>query len=334
MGNSEDRLMTNTDHKTLVYNTIHPNVKNAHNNTHVALVYGGMSAEREVTLMSAPGFQAALLDLGYKVTPIDMGHDIAEHLNKLRPDIVFNGLYGTYGEDGCFPGLLEILGIKYTHSGVMASAVGFNKEISFDVFSAHGFKITDYKIISKSEGIKKDPIPRPYVIKPISEGSSVGVEVVFDEDDFDFAKYPWHHGDRVIVQKYVRGRELQVAVFENRAIGILEIIPLKRRFYDYDTKYKDGMAKHVLSPSLPKDVEKEILSLSERAHNIIKCRNISRVEFLYEDGKGVEGIHILEINTHPGMTPLSIVPEICAGHGISYQDILNSLIQDGLKEKK
>jgi len=320
--------------KTLVYNTLAPSIKNANNEIHVALVYGGMSAERDVTLMSAPGFQTALLNLGYKVTPIDMGHDIAEHLLKLNPDIVFNGLYGTHGEDGCLPGLLEILGIKYTHSGVLASAIGFNKEISFDVLSANGFNITDYRMINKSDCIKTDPMPRPYVIKPISEGSSVGVEVIFEEDKFDFAKYHWAHGNRIIVQRYVRGRELQVAVFENRAIGILEIIPLKNRFYDYETKYTDGMAKHVISPTLPKEVEKEILCLSQRAHNIIKCNNISRVEFLYEDGKGIDGIHILEINTHPGMTPLSIVPEICAAYGISYEDILNSLIQDGLKEKK
>ena len=317
-------------HKTIVYPTIEPKVKNANNSTHVALVYAGMSSEREVSIMSEPGFRTNLLELGYKVTPVDMGYDIAQHIAKLNPDIVFNGLYGTYGEDGCLPGLLEILGVKYTHSGVLASAVGFNKEISFNILREHGFNIANYKIISKSDNIKSDPMPRPYVIKPISEGSSVGIQLIFEGDTFDFSTYPWLHGDRIIVQEYVRGREIQVAVFENKAIGILEIIPLKNRFYDYETKYTDGFAKHVI-PDLGDKVEKRILELSQKAHNALGCKNISRVEFLYDDSKGVDGIYILELNTHPGMTPLSIVPEICANNGISYQEILHSLVQDGLK---
>jgi len=316
--------------KTITYPTLNPTIVNENNAIHIALLYGGMSAEREVSIMSFEGFKNALLSLGYKVTPVDMGYDIGEHLLKLNPDIVFNGLYGTYGEDGCLPGLLEILGIKYTHSGVLASAIGMNKEVSFDMLTANGFKITDYKIISKSDNIKSDPMKRPYVIKPISEGSSVGVELIFPEDDFNFANYPWLHGDKIIVQEYVKGREINVAVFENKAIGMLEIIPLKNRFYDYETKYTDGMAKHVI-PDLDKKVEAKILELAEKAHNIMGCKNISRVEFLYEDKKGIDGIHILELNTHPGMTPLSIVPEICANNGISYEDILHSLVQDGIK---
>lgn len=317
--------------KTIVSPTLEPKVKNSNNNTHVALAYGGMSAEREVSLMSSEGFKSALLELGYRVTPVDMGYDFAQCITEVNPDIVFNGIYGTYAEDGCLPGLLEILGIKYTHSGVLASALGFNKDMSFKIFKENGIKSGHYKIISKDDNFKSDPMERPYVIKPISEGSSVGVEVIFKEDDFDFAKYEWLHGNRIIVQEYTPGRELQVAIFADKAIGILEIIPLKSRFYDYDTKYKEGMAKHIVPANIEKNAQNRILELAEKAHKAIGCKNLSRVEFLYDESKGLDGIYILEVNTHPGMTPLSIVPEICAHYGISYKDILNSLIQDGLK---
>lgn len=317
--------------KTTVSETLHPKIKNENNNTHVALAYGGMSAEREVSLMSLEGLKSGLVELGYKVTPVDMGYDFAEHIVKVNPDIVFNGLYGTYGEDGCLPGLLEILGIKYTHSGVLASALTLNKEVSFKIFENSGIKVAKYKMVSKDENIKSDPMPRPYVIKPISEGSSVGIEIIFEEDDFDFSKYEWNHGNRIIVQEYIKGREIQVAIFKDKPVGILEIKPMKNRFYDYESKYKDGMTDHIIPASLDKNIESAILELSEKAHNCLKCKNINRVEFLYDETKGKDGIYILEANTHPGMTPLSIVPEICAYHGISYKDILNELVKDGLK---
>ena len=318
-------------HKTIVENTLFPETVNHNNDTHVALVYGGMSGEREVSIMSSQGFKSSLLELGYKVTPVDMGYDFAEQIVKVSPDIVFNGLHGTYGEDGCLPGLLEILGIKYTHSGVLPSSVGFNKEISLEIFAQNGIKTAAYKVISKDDKIEGDPMPRPYVIKPISEGSSLGIELIFEEDDFDFSKYQWLYGEKIIIQEYVKGREIQVAVLNNKAIGILEVVPLKNRFYDYETKYQDGMAQHVIPVSIDKEIESEILRLSEKAHNCIDARNINRVEFLYDESKGKDGIYILEVNTHPGMTPLSIVPEICQFHGISYQNIVNSLVQDGLE---
>jgi D-alanine-D-alanine ligase len=317
--------------KTIVEETILPKSENPNNNIHVALVYGGMSAERDVSLMSKPGFKSALLDLGYKVTPVDMGHDFAEQIVKINPDIVFNGIHGTYGEDGCLPGLLEILGIKYTHSGVLPSSIGFNKQISLEIFAQHGIKTAEYKVISKEDKIEGDPMPRPYVIKPISEGSSLGIEIIFEEDDFDFSKYQWKYGNKIIIQEYVKGREIQVAVLNNKAIGLLEVIPLKNRFYDYETKYQDGMAKHVIPVHIDKEIADEMMKLSEKAHNCINVKNINRVEFLYDETKGKDGIYILEVNTHPGMTPLSIVPEICQFHGISYQNIVNSLVQDGLE---
>jgi D-alanine-D-alanine ligase len=317
--------------KTTVGETLSPKTKNANNNIHIALVHGGMSSEREVSLMSLEGFKSGLLELGYKVTVVDMGYDIAEHITKINPDIVFNGLYGTYGEDGCLPGLLEILGIKYTHSGVLGSALAFNKEVSFKIFENVGIKVANYRILSKDENIKLDPIPRPYVIKPISEGSSVGIEIIFEGDDFDFSKYKWNYGNRIIVQEYIKGRELQVAILKDKAIGILEIKPMKRRFYDYESKYKDGMTDHIMPAKLDKHIEKKMLELAEKAHHCLKCNNINRVEFLYDETKGIDGIYILEANSHPGMTPLSIVPEICEYYGISYKDILNELVQNGLK---
>ena len=250
--------------KTIVEETILPKSENPNNNIHVALVYGGMSAERDVSLMSKPGFKSALLDLGYKVTPVDMGHDFAEQIVKINPDIVFNGIHGTYGEDGCLPGLLEILGIKYTHSGVLPSSIGFNKQISLEIFAQHGIKTAEYKVISKEDKIEGDPMPRPYVIKPISEGSSLGIEIIFEEDDFDFSKYQWKYGNKIIIQEYVKGREIQVAVLNNKAIGLLEVIPLKNRFYDYETKYQDGMAKHVIPVHIDKEIADEMMKLSRK----------------------------------------------------------------------
>jgi D-alanine-D-alanine ligase len=316
---------------TKVYPTQISETKNQNNHIHVALVYGGMSSEREVTLMSAQNLKKALLDLGYKVTPLDMGHDVAVSLYNLKPDVVFNGLYGTHGEDGCLPGTLEILGIKYTHSGVLASATGFNKEASYKAFQDIGLQCPNHKIIQKADNIKNDPMPRPYVIKPLSEGSSVGIILVFKEDDFRFTDYEWKHGDRIIVEEYIPGKEIHTAVFADKALGSLEIVPLKNRFYDYETKYTEGMAKHIVPAPIDKEDYEHILSIAEQAHNAIGAKTLSRVDFRYNPKQKKDGCYILEVNTHPGMTPLSILPEICAYYNITYQDIINRLIQDALK---
>ena len=316
---------------TKIHSTKTPKVKNKNDDIHVALVYGGMTSEREVSLMSAKDFEKALIDSGYKVTPVDMGHDIATHLHKIKPDVVFNGLYGTHGEDGCLPGLLEILGIKYTHSGVLASATGFNKEAAYKIFQNKGLKCPKYKIIQKTDNIKNDPMSRPYVIKPLSEGSSVGVILVFEEDDFKFSDYEWKHGDRIIVEEYIPGKEIHTAVFGDKAIGSIEIVPLKNRFYDYETKYTEGLAKHIMPAPINEEDYKYILSLAEQAHNAIGSKTLSRVDFRYNPEKKKEGCYILEINTHPGMTPFSLVPEVCAYHDITYKDIINRLVQDALK---
>lgn len=319
-----------TNHKTKIGAKQKPTTKNKNNDIHIALLYGGMSAERDVSLMSFKGFNEALLALGYYVTPVDVGHDFIEAIKQIKPDVVFNGLYGQYGEDGYIPAILDMLGMKYTHSGVVASAIGFNKLHSNNVFKLQGIKQAEHFVASKCDKIVGDPMKRPYVIKPISEGSSVGVHLVFEGDDFDFNKYDWPYGDQIIVEKYIPGRELQVAVLDGKAIGVIELVPLKRRFYDYDSKYKDGFTKHIMPAPLEKNIEKCLLNLAERAHKGIGCKTLSRIDFRFNPEEGSNGIYILEVNTHPGMTPLSLLPEICAYNGITYQDILERLIKDAL----
>lgn len=316
--------------KTIIGSKQAPLVKNENNNIHVGLLYGGISSERDVSLMSFKGLNDALLELGYAVTPIDVGHDFMEAMHHIKADVIFNGLYGQYSEDGYIPAILDLLAFKYTHSGVVASALGFNKLNAYKIFKMVDIPVVDYKVISKIDGIKTDPIKRPYVLKPINEGSSVGVQLIFEADDFDFANYDWKYGD-MIVEPYVPGKELSVPVLDNKAIGIIELVPLKKRFYDYESKYTDGFTKHVMPAPLDKNVEQYILDLSERAHKAIGCKTLSRVDFRYNPDKGIDGVYILEINTVPGMTPLSIVPEICAYNGITYKDILERLIKDALR---
>lgn len=294
---------------------------------HIALVAGGMSAEREVSLVSAEGVSKALIELGYKVTFIDMGADIATKLQEIKPDIVFNCLHGTYGEDGNLPGLLNILRIPYTHSGVLASSIAFNKIYSRGVMlSARDIHIQEeFAIINKEDNIKADPIPRPYVIKPLTQGSSIGIEIIFEEDNFNFADYNFPYGNQIIVERYIKGRELQVALLNGKALGALEIQLLKNRFYDYETKYTEGLAKHLCPAPLTEDLYKKLLITSEEIYHVIGCRGVARAEFILEDQ--TNKLYALEINTHPGMTPLSIVPEIAAYAGINFTNLIEEIIK-------
>lgn len=291
---------------------------------HVVVVGGGMSAEREVSLISSAGVNKALVDAGYKVTSVDMGADIASVLSAIKPDVVYNSLHGTYGEDGCFPGLLNILRIPYTHSGVLASALAFSKIHSKAWFIANNIKTANSLIINKHDNISEDPMPRPYVIKPLTQGSSIGVEVIFQEDDFNFANYDFPYGDQVMIEEYINGREMQVAILNGRALGVLEIQLLKRRFYDYDTKYTDGFAKHLCPAPLPKNLYEKILIKSEKIYKTMNCRGVARAEFIFDEVK--EEFITLEINTHPGMTPLSIVPEIAALQGMNFTALVEEIL--------
>lgn len=299
------------------------------NAIHVAVLYGGMSNEREVSLSSGEVVIKNLIEMGYKVTPLDMGTDISQVVAGLEPDVVFNALHGTYGEDGCIQGILDILNIPYTHSGLLASALAFDKIHSQNLFISHGILCPERKIISKKDNLDVDPMPRPYVIKPISEGSSVGVILVFEEDEFNFADYDFPYGNEIIVENYIPGKEIQVAVVGGRAIGTLEIIPLKARFYDYKTKYTDGYAKHICPASLSEEVSKKALEISEKAHHLLGCKGATRVEFRFDDKK--DKMYLLEINTHPGLTPLSIVPEIALKtQDIDFKKLIKNLIDEAL----
>ncbi|WP_342226368.1 D-alanine--D-alanine ligase [Rickettsia endosymbiont of Urophora cardui] len=292
---------------------------------HIALVAGGMSAEREVSLISAEGVGKALIEAGYKVTFIDMGADIAVKLNEIKPDIVFNCLHGTYGEDGCLPGLLNIMRIPYTHSGVLASSLAFDKVHSRSWFLTNNINMAESIVINKNDNVKTDPIKRPYVIKPLTQGSSIGVEVIFEKDDFNFANYDLPYGDEVIIEKYIKGRELQVAVLNGKALGALEIKLLKNRFYDYETKYTEGFAEHLCPAPLPTDIYDKLLKESEKIYNTVNCKGAARAEFILEDS--TNKLYALEINTHPGMTPLSIVPEIAAHAGINFVNLIEEILK-------
>ena len=297
---------------------------------HIAVLYGGMSAEREVSLMSSQQIISGIIELGFTVTAIDMGHDIATILDNIKPDLVYNALYGTYGEDGCIQGMLEIMGIAYTHSGVLASAIALNKIHSQNIFIANGIKCPERKIISKYNNHEAEPFVRPYIIKPANQGSSVGVMAVFEEDNYNATDYDFAFENEAIVEKFIEGREIQVAVINGKAVGTLEIVPLKSRFYDYEAKYVDGMAKHICPAPLSEENTKKILAISEKAHNILGCRGATRVEFRYNEKE--DEFYFLEINTHPGFTPLSIVPEIAAKNGISFNALLQIIIDEAIKE--
>lgn len=293
---------------------------------HVLLLVGGMSAERDVSIMSGKGVGKSLVELGYRVTKVDMGADIANVITSLSPDIVFNCLHGTYGEDGCVPGLLDILHIPYTHSGVLTSALAFNKAKSREIFQGCGIKCAEGKIIHKDDDIKSDPLSRPYIIKPLSQGSSIGIEVVFEDDEFDFAKYKFEYGDEILVEKFISGRELQVAVLNGKALGVLEIKVLKNRFYDYETKYNEGMAEHIVPAKIPEDIYKKAMDLSENVNKTFYATGMVRIEMIYHEEENE--LYMLELNTHPGMTKLSICPEIAALKNITYTDIVKDLVEN------
>lgn len=295
---------------------------------HIAVLMGGLSAEREVSLSSAKGIIKTLQERGYQVTPVDMGRDVAAALAALKPDVVFNALHGTYGEDGCIQGLLEIMGIPYTHSGVLASAIGMDKIRSKALFKQAGIPCAEDMILCKKDVVTSDPMPRPYVIKPMNEGSSIGVHLVFEGDNFDIRDYDWAYGNEVIVERYIPGKEIQVAVVGDEAVGAIEIRP-KGRFYDYEAKYTEGKTEHIMPAPLGDVAYKHVLELALKAHQLLGCKTISRVDFRYDDTAIGDGkFYILEVNTHPGMTPLSLVPEIAAYAGISFGDLLEKLIRD------
>jgi D-alanine-D-alanine ligase len=295
---------------------------------HVAVLKGGWSAEREVSLVSGAACAKALRELGYKVTEIDVQPDIAEVLAGLKPDVAFNALHGRFGEDGCMQGVLEILKIPYTHSGVLASAIAMDKPMAKKVFASVGLRCPEGKVVSREALISGDPLPRPYVVKPTNEGSSVGVKLVFEKDNFFFTAENWSYGETVLVERYVHGRELTVAVLRDKALGVTELRP-HNGFYDYDNKYTAGRTDHLCPAPVAADVAEAAMSMALQAHRVLGCQGLSRCDFRYDDAwPGERGLYLLEINTQPGFTPLSLSPEQAKHAGISFNSLVQMLIED------
>jgi D-alanine-D-alanine ligase len=296
---------------------------------HVAVLMGGWSAEREVSLRSGNACAAALTRRGYKVAPIDVGRDVAAVLTAARPDVALNVLHGRPGEDGTLQGLLEILGIPYSHSGVMASAVAMQKDYAKAMFRAHGVPVAEDRVVSRLEAAKAHLLPRPYVIKPVAEGSSVGVYIVTENHPHppqELFREDWAFGDKVMVERYVAGKELTCAVMGDRALDVIEIVPTTR-FYDYEAKYAAGGSKHLLPAPILPNVYQDVRRLALAAHNALGCRGVSRADFRYDD-RGTGELICLEVNTQPGMTETSLVPELAAYAGITFDELVQWMVED------
>jgi D-alanine-D-alanine ligase len=294
---------------------------------HVAVLMGGWSAEREVSLVSGDAVARALRERGHTVTAIDVGRNIASVLHGLRPDVVFNALHGRYGEDGTIQGVLEVLEIPYTHSGLLASALAMNKPAAKAVFAGAGIPVPEGGVYRRSDVAQRHVMPPPYVVKPLNEGSSVGVTLVFAGENRTMAHEDWAYGDDVLVERYIPGREIHVAVMGDRALGAIEIKP-RGRFYDYQAKYTPGFADHVMPAPLPENDYATALDLGLQAHRALGCRGVSRADLRYDDTGPRGAFYMLEVNTQPGMTPLSLVPEIATHSGIDFGELVDWMIED------
>jgi D-alanine-D-alanine ligase len=298
---------------------------------HVAVLMGGWSAEREVSLRSGKACADAASRLGYRVTRIDVGRDIANVLTTVKPDVALNVLHGRPGEDGTLQGILEILAIPYTHSGVMASAVAMQKDVAKVLFRAAEVPVPEGLVASRFEVAKRHMLPPPYVIKPIAEGSSVGVFIVNADHAHppqELTREDWSYGEQLIVEKYIAGKELTCAVRGEEAFGVIEIVPMVR-FYDYEAKYAPGGSKHLLPAPISPFVYQEVRRLALAAHRALGCRGVSRADFRYDDHvEGTGGLICLEVNTQPGMTETSLVPELAAHAGITFDELVQWMIED------
>ena len=298
---------------------------------HVAVLMGGWSAEREVSLRSGNACAAALTRLGYRVTPVDVARDIATVLTALEPDLCLNVLHGRPGEDGTLQGMLEVIGIPYTHSGVLASAMAMQKDVAKAVFRSAEVPVADGLVASRFEAGRKHLLPPPYVVKPVAEGSSVGVFIVTADHAHppqELYRDDWAFGDRVIVEKYIAGKELTCAVMGEEALGVIEIVPTVR-FYDYEAKYAPGGSKHLLPAPVSSFVYQQVRTLALAAHRALGCRGVSRADFRYDDRiEGTGGLVCLEVNTQPGMTETSLVPELAAHAGISFDELVRWMVED------
>jgi D-alanine-D-alanine ligase len=295
---------------------------------HVAVLMGGWSAEREVSLVTGRACAKALRNGGHRVTEVDVGRDIGAVLAGLRPDVAFNALHGPFGEDGCIQGLLELQGVPYTHSGVRASALAMHKPTARELFMDVGMRCADGGVFRREQVLREEVMDPPYVVKPLNEGSSVGVHIVMQGDNLHPLMQDWPFGDEVLVERYIPGREIQVAVMGDRALGAIEIRP-HGRFYDYEAKYTEGRAQHLMPAPIQPAMYEKACAMALLAHRTLGCRGVSRSDLRYDDTAGEPGeLFLLEINTQPGMTPLSLVPEIAAHNGISFDDLVAWMVED------
>ncbi len=301
---------------------------------HVVVLMGGWSAEREVSLMSGKGIAEALESLGHRVTRIDMGRDVAAKLAAAKPDIVFNALHGTPGEDGSVQGMLDLMGLKYTHSGMVTSVIAIDKVLTKQALIPHGIPMPGGRIVKSADVFEGDPLKRPYVLKPVNEGSSVGVAIVTEDGNYgnpigrDVAG-PWQEFEELLAEPYVRGRELTTAILGGKALGVTELRP-KSGWYDYDAKYTDGMTDHIFPAQIPDTITMACKRLALDAHHLLGCKGPSRSDFRWDDERGEDGLFLLEVNTQPGMTPLSLVPEQAKHLGISYPELVQMIIDEAL----
>ena len=299
---------------------------------HVAVLMGGFSSERPVSLASGAPCADALEEAGYRVTRVDVDRDIARVLADLKPDVAFNALHGPFGEDGTIQGILEYLSIPYTHSGVLASALAMHKELAKTVAKAAGIPIANSRIVNRFKIGADHPMKPPYVVKPINEGSSFGVVIVKEDQSHPpqiISSEDWRYGETVMVERYVHGRELTCAVMGDVALGVIEIIPQGHAFYDYDSKYVAGGSKHECPAKISPNIYQKIQTLALKAHQAIGCRGVSRSDFRYDDRHSENGELIwLEVNTQPGMTPTSLVPEIAAHAGHAFGELLSWMVED------
>ena len=295
---------------------------------HVAVLLGGLSSEREVSLVSGAACAKALESLGARVTRVDAGRDLAQVLTALKPDVCFNALHGEWGEDGCVQGVLETLGFPYTHCGVLASALAMDKAKSKAVLAAAGVTVPGGGLYNRHDVARDHVMPPPYVVKPNAEGSSVGVFLVFEGANGppqDVVAPSWTYGEEVMVEPYIAGMELAVAVMDGKAQTVTEIVP-RTGFYDYDAKYAEGGSEHVVPARMPAEDFDRALRLSELAHAALGCRGVTRSDLRYDPVKRL--LVLLEVNTQPGMTPTSLVPEQAAHLGTSFDQLVLWIVED------
>ena len=305
----------------------------------IAVLMGGWANERPVSLMSGEGVAKALEGRGHKVTRIDMDRQVAARIAETAPDVVFNALHGVPGEDGSVQGMLDLMGVPYTHSGLATSVIAIDKQLTKQALVPRGIPMPGGRIVRSAELYERDPMPRPYVLKPVNEGSSVGVAIVTAEGNYGNpisrdAKGPWQEFAELLAEPYIKGREMTAAVvdFEDgpRALAVTELKP-KSGFYDFDAKYTDGMTDHVCPADIPQHIADLCLEYALRAHKILGCRGTSRTDFRWDEEQGEDGLFILETNTQPGMTPLSLVPEQAKHVGIEYGELCELVVAAALR---